>query len=278
MKIDAERGWFKGVGDIVCYAWIGQGIRACGGDVIFYCTGWRQELFEVLNMTATDDPTGAIVVNDGYEQAVGEGSPLNYLEWIAARIEALADCALPPPQRPLLNMVPMDREMGRRASANVLIFPHCVCPPRTWPKNYFIELALLLQKAGLAVKMVTEERDYQLLSFHGIYKKSWSYIAGAIQWADLVIGNDSGPAHLAGTIGTRALAIHGPTQERIYGYLPEVTSFRKKVLPCAGCHCLGDFPRGGACELGCAELYRTLPEDVFATAAEILHLEDRKAA
>jgi hypothetical protein len=273
MKIDAETGWFKGLGDIVCYAWIGQGIREHGGDVTFYCTGWRQEVFKLFNMDVTDDPTGAVVTHEGYERAVGDGSPLNYLEWIAEKLGVTVA-----PRRPKLNMIPMEREMGRRASANVLIFPHCVWPPRTWPKNYFVQLALMLMQRGLTVKMVTEFRDYELLSFHGIYKKSWSFIAAAIQWADLVIGNDSGPAHLAGTIGTRALAIHGPTQERIYGYVPEVTSFRKKVLPCAGCHCLPPFPIGNACQIGCAELYRTFPEDVFAAAMRLLDQKWSNAA
>jgi hypothetical protein len=86
MKIDAETGWFKGVGDIVCYAWIGQGIRAQGGDVTFYCNGWRQELFEVLGMTTTTDQTGAVVTHEGYETAVQNKSPLNYLEWIHAKL------------------------------------------------------------------------------------------------------------------------------------------------------------------------------------------------
>ena len=265
MKIDAETGWFKGVGDIVCYAWIGQGIREAGGDVTFYCNGWRQELFGLFGMDTTSDPTGAVVTHEGYETAVQNKSPLNYLEWIAEKLGVNVA-----PRRPKLNMIPMDRELGRRASANVLIFPHCVWPPRTWPKSYFIELAYMLQQRGLTVKMVTEERDYELLSFHGIYKKSWHFIAAAIQWADLVIGNDSGPAHLAGTIGTRALAIHGPTQERIYGYLPEVTSYRKKALPCAGCHCLPPFPKGTACNIGCGELYRTFPEDVLPAAIGML--------
>lgn len=274
MKIDAETGWFKGLGDIVCYAWIGEGIRQTGGDVAFFCNGWRQEVFKLFGMPVTNDPAGAIVTHEGYERAVGDGSPLNYLEWITHQLGVTET-----PQRPRLHgLGAMDRELGRRASANVLIFPHGVWPPRVWPKNYFIELALMLQKAGLTVKMVTEHRDYELLCFHGIYKKSWGFIAAAIQWADLVIGNDSGPAHLAGTIGTRALAIHGPTQERIYGYVPEVTSYRKKALPCAGCHCLGDFPRGGACDIGCAELYRTLPEDVYQAAAELLNLQTSKAA
>jgi hypothetical protein len=136
----------------------------------------------------------------------------------------------------------------------------------------------MLTQSGITVKFVTEERDYDFLSFHCLYKKTWGFIAAAIQWADLVIGNDSGPAHLAGTIGTRALAIHGPTQERIYAYLPEVTSYRKKALPCAGCHCLPPFPKGYACSVGCGELYRTFPEDVYQVAVEILEQQTSKAA
>jgi hypothetical protein len=273
MKIDAENGWFKGLGDIVCYAWIGQGIREAGGDVAFYCNGWRAELFELFGMPTTNDPEGAVVTHDGYEQAIEHGSRLNYLEWIADRLGVTAK-----PQRPKLNMTPMDRELGRMASAQILIFPHGVWPTRVWPKAYYLELALMLAAQGYTIKIVCEERDYDFLSYHQIFKKPWGYIAGAIQWANLVIGNDSGPAHLAGTIGTRALAIHGPTQERIYAYLPEVTSYRKKALPCAGCHCLPPFPKGGACSSGCGELYRTFPEDVFAAAVAILEQQTSKAA
>jgi hypothetical protein len=112
------------------------------------------------------------------------------------------------------------------------------------------------------------------MPFPCIVGKSWSFIAAAIQQSKLVIGNDSGPAHLAGTLGTATIAIHGPTQrDRIYGHIPEVVGMEKRSLPCAGCHCLPVFKGQPAwrpsCEIGCHQLYRTFPEEVFEKAQSV---------
>ncbi len=170
----------------------------------------------------------------------------------------------------------MDREMGRRASARVLVFPECAWPTRTWPRNYWFELCHLLKAAGIDLAVVTEKRAEDFGAFRCIYGQSLAFLAAAMQRAQLVIGNDSGPAHLAGTIGTKTLAIHGPTTERIFAHIPEVVSFRKRALGCAGCH--GLPPHGlslsngfrESCVVGCHELYRTFPEDVFAHAMGLL--------
>jgi len=182
------------------------------------------------------------------------------------------------PKRPRLEMNPMDREMGRRDSADVLIFPFSYSPVRTWPKSYFVELGLLLKAAGLSVKAVMEQRDYAFfMPFHCIVGQSWHYIAAAIQSARLVIGNDSGPAHLAGTIGTPTIAIQGATTERIYAHIPEVLSYRKKALGCAGCHCLPPDFRA-TCDSGCLELFRTFPEEIAEFALRLLNGVEEKAA
>ena len=116
------------------------------------------------------------------------------------------------------------------------------------------------------------------MPFHCLVGKSWNYIAAAMQSARLVIGNDSGPAHLSGTIGTPAIAIMGPTTERIYSYLPEVICYRKKSLECAGCHCLLPLGYRASCEVGCIELYRTLPDEVAGAAAAFLGAREEQAA
>jgi ADP-heptose:LPS heptosyltransferase len=265
MKIDTFNGWFKGVGDIVCFAWLGEGMLRAGEDVEFLAHGWRAEMLRMFQMPVTDDPSDAVLTREGYETAVRTHSPLSYLEWIAHHLGITA-----PPCRPRLNMVAMDREMGRRDSADVIIFPCSYSPVRTWPRNYFVELGLMLRKSGYTVKVCTEQRDYAFfMPFHCIIGKSWNWIAAAMQSARLVIGNDSGPAHLAGTIGTKTIAIQGATTERIYRHIPEVISYRKKALPCAGCHCLKPDFRA-SCEVGCLELYRTFPEEIAELAVEIL--------
>ena len=269
MKIDCHNGWFKGLGDIVCFAWIGAGLISAGHqDIHFFAHGWRADLLKMFEMPVTNDPRGAIVCHDGYEQAVAENSSLNYCEWIA--FHHGIDLEKYPIVRPRLDIIPMDREMGRLAAAPVLIFPHCVWAPRTWPKNYFVELGLLLKSAGIRFACVTEERDSSFQMFPCIYGQTLGFVSAAIQKAQLVIGNDSGPAHLAGTIGTKTLTIHGPTRsERIYGYLREnMTGLRMNRIGCSGCHCLK--PYRASCELGCHELYRTTPEDVFNQAIKMI--------
>src|SRR5262249_48848712 len=151
-----------GVGDMVCFAWLGEGMISAGQSVEFYATDWRAEMMRLFQMPVTDDPSGAVLTHSGYETAVKTHSPLSYLEWMAHHLGVTA-----PPKRPRLDMSPMDREMGRRDSADVLIFPGSYSPVRTWPRNYFVELGLLLKKAGYSLKVVTEQRDYAFfMPFH----------------------------------------------------------------------------------------------------------------
>jgi len=278
MKIDAETGWFKGLGDIVVFAWIGAGLKSKNIDFSFYCTGWRAELFAAFNMPTTVDKTNAVTLHEGYETCVKEKSPLNYLEWITAKLEEVAGNTFPKPIRPNVFIPPVDREYGRKAGKDaVLVFPHCVWEPRTWPKNYFIALCDSLKRAGHRVIVITQERDGAFLGWPCMYQKSLTFVAAAMQSCKMVIGNDSGPAHLAGTLGKKTIAIHGPTQgKRIYGYLPEVISYEKTSLGCSGCHCLPPFPRAQSCTFGCQELYRTFPEEVAEFALN--HLQPQMKA
>ncbi len=275
MKIDVHNGWFHGVGDVVCFAWIGEGMIQAGEPIEFFAHDWRGDMLKMFQLPVTSDQSGAVVSHRDYLEAMNTNSPLGYMEWMAFHHGIKSK-----PARPRLNMIPMDREMGRADSADVLIFPFSYTPTRTWPKNYFVELGLLIRNAGYSVKFVTEQRDYAFfMPFHCIVGQSWHWISAAIQSAKLVIGNDSGPAHLAGTIGTKTIAIQGPTTERIFKHIPEVISYRKKALPCAGCHCrIPQTAFRATCENGCLELYRTFPEEVAQFAISILAQQEAKAA
>lgn len=275
MKIDVQSGWFRGLGDIVVYAWIGQGLKEAGQEVEFWTdTPWRRDLLKMFGMKVTNDPTGKVVTNAGYQDAVKFNTHHNYAEWIAEKLGVTVPIA-----RPKACIPPLDRHLGRDASGDVLIFPESVPKIRRWPANYFLELGMYLKQSNLKVRVVTQERDYRFLYLPVIYGKSLQFVSGAIQRARLVIGNDSGPAHLAGTLGTPTLAVQGSTRERIYDYLGgAVTSFRKHVLPCAGCHGLPEFQFRGSCEAGCHELYRTFPEDVYKKAIELLGINQQQKA
>ncbi len=274
---DHSKGWFHGLGDVIVFSWLGEGIKKAGGHIEFYApeSFEYRKVLELFRQPITDDPTGAIFTNEGYERAVSSNSPLDYLQWIADKLGVTAA-----PARPRAKIDPLGRELGKKAAGDVLIFPHGFWTPRIWPKNYFVELGLLLQEAGYKVRFVMKERDYAFfMPFHCIVAKSWSFIASAVKNSRLVIGNDSGPAHFCGTLGTKTISIHGPTQgKRIYGYVPEVIPFEVKSLPCNGCHCLPAKGWRTSCEFGCHQLYRTFPEDVFEAAHAILQSKETIAA
>ncbi len=281
MKIyaDPTKGWFHGLGDVVCFAWLGEGIRQAGKDVEFFASaGMHADVLKLFGMPISSSSKDAVFTNKGYETAVKINSPLNYLQWIAQHLGIEET-----PKRPTARLEATDREYGRRAAGDVLIFPHGVWGPRVWPKSYFVELGLLLCRAGYKIRFVMKERDYAFfMPFHCIVNKSWGFIASTVKASRLVIGNDSGPAHFSGTLGTKTIAIHGPTQgARIYGHLPEVTSIEKKAIGCGGCHCLPKEDGSAwrvSCEVGCHELYRTFPEEVFEVARTILSPKQEQIA
>jgi ADP-heptose:LPS heptosyltransferase len=63
-----------------------------------------------------------------------------------------------------------------------------------------------------------------------------SELAGLLRRAALYIGNDSGPMHLAATVGTPCVALFGPETPHLYGPLPserhEVLYARRHCSPC----------------------------------------------
>jgi Glycosyltransferase family 9 (heptosyltransferase) len=265
MKIDAQTGWYHGAGDAVCFAWIGEGMIAAGEPVEFFAAGSNAEILKMFQMPITYDINGATVANVGYETCARGKLSFSYAEWMAHQLGVKHSL-----KRPRLELVPMDREMGRAASADVLIFPDCAWQPRKWPDNYFTELGKLLQSSGFSVRFVLEKRRFPFdWFFHCIHEQSWNFVAGAIQSARLVICNESGPAHLAGTIGTPTIAICGPTDARAYAHVSEVTCYSKNSLGCSGCYFAK--PYRSSCEVGCHELYRTFPEEIAEFALSILN-------
>ncbi len=60
-------------------------------------------------------------------------------------------------------------------------------------------------------------------------------LAGLLESASLVIGNDSGVLHLAGALGTPALAVFGPTDPAIWGIKQKNAANLRPDCDCAPC-------------------------------------------
>jgi ADP-heptose:LPS heptosyltransferase len=93
-------------------------------------------------------------------------------------------------------------------------------------------------------------------------------LAALLKAARVVIANDSGPAHLAAAVGSRVVALFGPTHEA-FGFAPRGERVRviSHALPCRPCTVHGGVRcplRSRACLDGIA------PAEVIAAARELL--------
>lgn len=85
-------------------------------------------------------------------------------------------------------------------------------PLKRWP--YFKNLAEILILKGNEVVIILgpEEKDMASL-FPGLVLKNldWAELSGVIENSKFVIGNDSGPCHIASCLNKKGLALFGPT-------------------------------------------------------------------
>ncbi|WP_370582172.1 glycosyltransferase family 9 protein [Plantibacter sp. VKM Ac-2880] len=112
--------------------------------------------------------------------------------------------------------------LGRRGSGVVVIHPGATDPRRRWPTERFAELARRAAARGNTVVCVGDAGDAPLadriaqqaaadgrtevVSLAG--KLSLSDLVGVLSRADVFVGNDSGPRHLAQAVGTSTVGIY----------------------------------------------------------------------
>jgi ADP-heptose:LPS heptosyltransferase len=76
------------------------------------------------------------------------------------------------------------------------------------------------------------------------------YLAALIKTCKVVIGNDSGPLHLAGAVEVPVLGIYGPTNPKLQGpYGKQNVTVENTKLDCLHCNLL-DCPIGNVCMTG----------------------------
>jgi hypothetical protein len=171
----------------------------------------------------------------------------------------------PKPESEWAQRAAQDRRAGRRKLA--LLFPFSEYSVRTWPMAYWLDLAWGLEAEGVSTAaFYPSGRGDGGLGFPFAYwGHSWRQIAAWMQHADLVIGNDSGPTHLAATIGTPTLGIMGPTSN-IFTHAENARELRVTAdqVSCVGCHFAGERGYRKACDYQCRALLMLDPGEVLS--------------
>lgn len=107
------------------------------------------------------------------------------------------------------------------ANGHVLIFPCGTTDAKKWPVENWQVLIDDLKKRGFRAKIFLgpSESSYQKLfdeKAEVYINQPWSFIIQSFDQNTLVISNDCGPMHVAGTMGCRLIALFGPTNEKVW--------------------------------------------------------------
>jgi hypothetical protein len=278
----------NGIGDAVMYCWMLHSLRAAGiTDLRFNIRRWH----EVGLMFGLDDDwltikPGTVFDGKTAHPAKGysgrfDGKPQK--GWLRAWLDGYGYQEVPIVRPPYVESKKAaewadkawaDREEATGKKKRVLVFADVAWPIRQWPQAYFVDLAIRLRDEADCniVSMAATEAAVSGFPF-GFWGHGIDLVAAMIKRAHLVIGNDSGPAHLAGTLGVPTIAVVGGSRKDCY--YDHVDSVRcinisPDTLPCVGCGYEHGSPHRMACNTGCRALYLLTPDQVYPKVLELL--------
>jgi ADP-heptose:LPS heptosyltransferase len=136
-----------------------------------------------------------------------------------------------------------DRGIGtiRPEGGPIVLHPGAGAENKRWPRDRFVSLARKLHVSGREVNVVLGEvererwTDGEKAAFDGIATiakpETLVDLLAVMNRASAVIGNDSGPAHLAAIIGVPTITLFGPTDPAIWRPLgPKVRMIREDSM------------------------------------------------
>jgi lipopolysaccharide heptosyltransferase I len=100
---------------------------------------------------------------------------------------------------------------GRGAAGRVILVPGAGKPDKQWPVERYRELASRIGSRALAVWGPSEKQLAEQIGCEIAPPTSLRELAALMRDADMVIGGDTGPIHLAAALGTRVIGLYGPT-------------------------------------------------------------------
>ena len=124
---------------------------------------------------------------------------------------------------PRLHVREAERQTGRRLRAElgrpyIVMHPGATDPRRRWPAERFAAVARAVVEDGLAVVLVGDDSDEEAAERIGAtvpqhcVSRAGGYelgeLLGVLAEAELVVGNDSGPRHLAEAVGSATVGIY----------------------------------------------------------------------
>lgn len=126
---------------------------------------------------------------------------------------------------------------GKNKCGTTLLFPGAGHRSKQWPLVQFFELAAWIESLGLTARFVLGpvegQRGLDVTGFPVTHPTSLHELQQVLVSADIVVGNDSGPMHLAGMLGVPGVVLFGPASRKQWG--PVGLRPLAAGLPCRPC-------------------------------------------
>jgi ADP-heptose:LPS heptosyltransferase len=150
---------------------------------------------------------------------------------------------------------------------------------KRWGIGRFAAVAdALVERFGITPVLLWgpgEQADAVALSGHMLHPAyippatSLRELAALVKRCILIVTNDSGPMHIAAAVGTRVVAVFGPTDPNLQGPVGDGhVVIRNEALACLGCN-LTRCPIGHPC------MEHLAPESVLREAGRLLDVAER---
>ena len=162
--------------------------------------------------------------------------------------------------KPILHLTPEELSRGQQylAKRNPESLPVIVLhsasfeDKRSWPAHKYLDLVKAIEAEHVPVKIVLLDFNNVVVDLHthplviNASSTNVREMMSIIANADLLVGPDSGPMHLAGALGCPAIVLFGsiPPQVRINHY-PTHEAIAAKGLDCLGCFVPGSLVLDG---------------------------------
>jgi ADP-heptose:LPS heptosyltransferase len=131
-----------------------------------------------------------------------------------------------------------ERNGARRVAIHVGTVTHHGLANKRWAADNFLELARRLASKGYEIHVIAgpderEESQRIVAAVAGakIVEGRIDEIARFLSTCSAAVTNDSGIGHLAAAVGTKVLALHGPTPVEGGPYGPNAVRFRPSTCP-----------------------------------------------
>lgn len=264
-----------GIGDLIDIAHIAEAMKEMnpGVDISVYADERKKGFVSLFFKNSP--PRNAFIIQEFPPNPWHRWDSSRYL---STRIGNWAvRCGVPEPKlaRPIIGKEARrfaDEFTSDLPAPRVVLSPISTCRTRSWPIERYEALGLLLEKEGCSVIVVDEPEGAKTkaMPFRRMFGLGAEREAAVIARCQLLIGNDSGMAHLSASMEIPTLAICGPTEgERVFGWYKKAVWINGR-LPCDGCYFCQKKGWRKECAHGCLSILGIGVEEVFLRSIRLL--------